>query len=212
MSYINDNYYNNYNGQNNPNLSSLFVFGHSFVRRLDKYVRNRIPGGFSDLGEVSLRGFSGANVHRIMAETVDDNSLYLTLRDSHVLLQIGGNDLNSDGVSPVQLAREILNVARRLINEKRVRSVCICQLLYRRQSSASRFVLRRDYNRLVDEVNRELKFLCSFFPRIKFWSHKRMLVNWRMYLHKDGTHLNCHGQKKYYRSMRGAMTHMLNHY
>ena len=49
-----------------------------------------------------------------------------------MILQIGGNDLNSPHLQPVPLAREIVNFARELVNEGGVISVTVCQLLYRK--------------------------------------------------------------------------------
>ena len=72
----------------------------------------------------------------------------------------------------------------------------------------SRFVLRRHYNLLVDQVNREFKFLCEFFPKLRFLTHKRMKDNWEDLLSMDGTHLNFQGNNKYFRSSRGAVLHV----
>ena len=69
---------------------------------------------------------------------------------------------------PVELANEILSLARRLMSEKGVKTVHVCQLLYRQQALSSRFILRAGYNSLVDHVNRKLEFLFLFFPKIIF--------------------------------------------
>ena len=106
---------------------------------------------------------------------------------------------------PVELANEILNLAHRLMSEKGVKTVHVFQLLYRRRAVSSRFILRAGYNSLVDRVNRELEFLCQFFPKITFWKHKKMSTNWHLMSNHDGTHLNDFGSKKYYRSIRGAV-------
>ena len=106
---------------------------------------------------------------------------------SSVILQIGGNDLNSPHVQSVALAMEIITFARELVNERSVASITICQLLHIRQSLSSRHILRLSYNLLVDEVNRELSFLCTFFPKLTFLEHKRMKDNWEDLPDADGT-------------------------
>ena len=180
----------------------IIVFGHSYVKRLKYYVKDNNLGLFKEVGNVKFWGFSGAHVPRLIEKA---DQFEHVLKDCHVILQIGGNDLNSDRVNPETLAEEILNLARRLINQKGVHSVCIGQLLYRSQSRGSRFILRRRYNIMVDILNKKLQFLCEFFPRITFWSHRRMLQNCKSYMDQDGTHLNKRGMKKYARSVRGAM-------
>ena len=70
-------------------------------------------GGLRDLGEVHLVGIPGANVPRIW-DNVRLNPILTNLQNSFVILQIGGNDLDAINVHPVELANEILNLARRL--------------------------------------------------------------------------------------------------
>ena len=182
----------------------VFVSGHSYVSRLNNYVNTNMNGGLGDLGDVHLVGIPGANVPRIW-DNVRLNPILTYLHNYFVILQIGGNDLDAINVHPVEQANEILNLARRLMSEKVVKTVHVCQLLYRRRAVSSRFILRAGYNSLVDRVNRELEFLCQFFPKIIFWKHKKMSSNWHLMLNHDGTHLNDFGSKKYYRSIRGAV-------
>ena len=137
----------------------IIVFGHSYVKRLKYYVKDNNLGLFKEVGNVKFWGFSGAHVPRLIEKA---DQFEHVLKDSHVILQIGGNDLNSDRVNPETLAEEILNLARRLINQKGVHSVCIGQLLYRSQSRGSRFILRRRYNIMVDILNKKLQFYVNF--------------------------------------------------
>ena len=72
---------------------------------------------------------------------------------------------------PIQHARDILSLARKLISEKGVLYVAICQLCYRVLPRGkilalpSRHPLRPQYNSLVNQVNAELKRLIDFFPK-----------------------------------------------
>ena len=147
--------------------------------------------------ERKFLGWSGATVNRLLT-----NISHLSLRGSSVIIQIRGSDLNSETVQPVQLACQIINLDRDLVNEQGVHSVTICKLLYWTQSISSRFVLWSNYNNLVDKVNSEIDFLCSFFPKLNVWSHVRIINNWL--LDQDGTHLNESGMKRYFISIRGA--------
>ena len=62
------------------------------------------------------------------------NISHLSLRGSSVIIQIRGNHLNTETVQPVQLACQIINLGRALVNEQGVHSVTICKLLYWTQS------------------------------------------------------------------------------
>ena len=103
------------------------------------------------------------------------------------VLTLGGNDLNNRDCQPDQLAKDILNVARSLIRVDGFQKVAICQLQYRYPPSGSRmhsaatrkYPLRPDYNRLVDQVNVELRRLTYFFPKIHLWKHRGLLLNYQ---------------------------------
>ena len=192
-----------------PQFAQVMVKGHSFVNRLQSYVHIHKPHTFSGINsKVELLGRSGAHLRHMEAKLNSDSTKF---KDSYVVLQIGGNDLNSDEVVPRQLAREIVNLARKLVNDMGIRYVTICQLLYRKQTIAARFVLRQNYNLLVKQVNLELDFLCTFFPKIRFWTHKRMNEKWQHYLSHDGVHLNEQGTVRFCRSVRGAVLHGPHH-
>ena len=57
-----------------------------------------------------------------------------------------------------------------------------------------RLPIRTNYNALVDEVNQEIRRLVDFFPRIRFWKHRGMRLNWCTLLHDDGVHLGAAGE------------------
>ena len=196
------------NNANGNKRRLVYVLGHSFIRRLHRYVLSESGHRSFRLNDfdIIMKGFSGANISRLRQYTATGRQIGLT--GSSVILQIGVSDLNSPYVQPVALAREIITFARELVNERGVASITICQLLHRRQSLLSRHILRLNYNILVDEVNRELSFLCTFFPKMTFLEHKRMKDNWEDLLDADGTHLNRDGIKKYFRSIRGAIMHV----
>ena len=103
----------------------------------------------------------------------DDDSSSCIRTTDRLILQIGENDINCVSCEPIQLARHILRVARDCLDRGNVECVCICQLMYRAaplssgSRSAARHPLRVGYNGLIDDVNRELRRLIFFFPRIQ---------------------------------------------
>ena len=99
------------------------------------------------------------------------------------ILTLGRNDLNRPSCEPLQLAKDLLNIARHFVRVDGFTKFAICQHCYRYPPSGSRthtvaalkHPLRPGYNVLVDEVNAELRRLTSFFPAIHFWKHRGML-------------------------------------
>ena len=136
------------------------------------------------------------------------------------VLTIGGNHLNNADCKPYQLAKELMNVARSLINVDGFQKVAICQLQYRYPPSGSRsrsrsrshshsaaarnYPLRPNYNSLVDQVNIELRRLTDFFPKIHVWKHRGLLLNYQDLISDDGVHVSPEGERKFFRSIRGA--------
>ena len=103
------------------------------------------------------------------------------------------------------MARDIVKFARKLISQNGAMAVTIGQLMYKSQSKSSRFILREGYNSIVNEVNKELTFLCSFFPVLRFWSHVDLTDTKCLdFISDNGTRLNSKGMIKYFRSMRGG--------
>ena len=103
------------------------------------------------------------------------------------------------------MARDIVKFARKLFSQNGAMSVTVGQLMYRSQSKSS-FILREGYSSIVNEVNKELTYLCSFFPVLRFWSHVNLTDTKCLdFILDDGTRLNSKGMIKYFRSMRGAL-------
>ena len=80
-----------------------------------------------------------------------------------------------------------------------VRMVIIEQVLARRVLGSPE---------VTKTLNDELERLATSgeYGYVKFWRHKAGLQdNVHRYLCRDGTHLNEHGMRKYWRSVRGAL-------
>ena len=118
------------------------------------------------------------------------------------MIHLGSNDFNTCVCEPIQLAEDILNIARRFISvdgSTKVQVAILSTTCYRYSCSSSRaptaaavkYPLRSRYNMLVDEVNAELRRLISFFPAIHFleasWYASRLQVP--SYNSDDGVHL-----------------------
>ena len=113
----------------------------------------------------------------------DDSSSCINTTDC-LILQIGENDINCVSCEPIQLARDILRVARDCLDRGNVEFIGICQLMYRAaplspgSRSAARHPLRIGYNGLIDDVNRELRRLIFFFSSHPFLKAPWNAVGW----------------------------------
>ena len=99
--------------------------GYNFITRFERYChRHNIKT--SDLNHQlacsAPRGHSSACLSFVRRNVVPE------LRAEKLILQIGGNDLNSTTCEPVQLARNILQIARDVVNQNSVLQVVTCQL------------------------------------------------------------------------------------
>ena len=166
-----------------PPRRVLFL-GHSFVSRFQRHCdTRRIYNVGLDPQLISFVAMGRPGAYLSFARDVihdDDSSSCISTTDC-LILQIGENDINSLSCEPIQLARNILRVALDCLDRGNVDFICICQLMYRAAPSSSsswsaaRHPLRFGYNDLMD-VNRELRRLIFFFPRIHLGKHHGMLL------------------------------------
>ena len=191
-------------------VTRVVLIGHSFATRFLHYCRaHGLPNAGLDGRQMSLSVVAKGGAHLGFID--DANQQISCLHASKAILQLGGDDLTWLNCRPVQLAKDIINSARQLVQVEGFSHVAICQLCYRYPSSTSacrpmpvRRPLRPMYNVLVDEVNAELRRLISFFPELYFWKHRGMLRDYRSLVCHDGCHLGSAGERLYYRSIRGA--------
>jgi len=122
------------------------------------------------------------------------------IKPSLVLLQIGGNDLDSNQfhIRQYKLASHIFSLSQWIVNGHSVPRVGVMQLLYRNKT---RVVNVADYNKAVDSVNTKLQSLCEVSDTSFFWRHNGLKAG----LCPDGVHLNQIGMRKYLFSVRGAI-------
>ena len=190
----------------------VVLIGDSFASRFHRYCR---APGFVNGGLDPLR-FSLSVVSRgggALLGLVNDAAPRISeAHATKAILTLGGNDLDRPSCEPLQLAKDLLNIARHFVRVDGFSKVAICQLCYCYPPSGSRahtvaalkHPLRPGYNVLVDAVNAELRRLISFFPAIHFWKHRGMLLDYQSLVCDDGVHVNATGERLYFRSIRGA--------
>ena len=186
---------------------TVVVLGHSFVRRLRTHVfaeqrkapRSADPASNFGIDKSSVSVF----LHGVGGLTLPNAYLELPvvaeLGPDVVIFQIGENDLDRRGVSPSDLDKKIILLARIVLRETPAKLVVVSQLLSRPSPRNSA------YTSQLHQVNSCLKLLLKdisapifYLPHFGLWRQHDSLYA------RDGVHLNSEGNRKLARSLRGA--------
>ena len=190
----------------------VFLFGHSFIRRLNEYMKRQEQGGRqpprrnSNLSPSQFRvgclGVGGGTISAKHGYPLRKRLFHISVAwPDIVYLDIGSNDLCSQAVSPAKLAGDLMKIARYLTIGCEVKMVVIGALL-------PRICIPHDvpdYNKRVADTNELIKSLASSEDRVSFCYHARFDNPGPGIYHPDGVHLSYQeGYKRYARSVRGA--------
>ena len=183
----------------------ICYYGHSFVSHMVTYI-NTLPdymqhfGIFPQQGSVVFEGKGGATVKRLRED--ENVRKILKMGPEIIVLEAGTNDLARADLSPKDVSDNMLELVRDML-DCHAREVVVDQVLLRGQEGMLRAV--PEFEEKVHEYNRRIKDALQYQPRATFWHH-RNLWNVDLEAHlEDGTHLNALGNKKLYRSVKGAM-------
>lgn len=181
-------------------MGTLLV-GDSHVRRFENYVKGLLRNetfNISNLGIFDFCGISGGSIAN-HAHTRAIISAVRNTRPQHVIVNLGGNDLGSSEDIECIISR-LVSFASLLKRHFNIRTVAILSLMHRYRT---RNISITSYNSRVDEANQLLK---SYVPQggMLFWKLKgfKNSVN---NIFSDGVHLNCLGQYKLLRQIRGIL-------
>lgn len=181
----------------------VYIIGHSYIRRLRDYLEKvDIRNLKLDAGNFTVR-FRARGGLRIRELALDPTFLNFSEVPDICFLQIGGNDIK-ESTNSYQLAEDIISVAEFLQQGKGVCLVLIGQL-FRRMPH----VTCRGYNRIVFQINGQLKRRAASTPGVRYWQHRGFWADMK-HLGPDGVHLLCspqndHPMRKYLRSVRNAV-------
>lgn len=185
---------------NPPPKKLAVVFGHSFVRRLKEYTREKHIvhlGMDPSVYFVILHGVGGLKVG---GQAVQESQLVVDLEPSTIILDMGANDLDCvSAPSPVQVASDVFQFACDLKDASSAERIVLMQA-YPRTSPR-----RYDYNTVLTQYNDHLSYLCSVSDHSMIY-HKLTNI-WQGWpdLLVDGVHFNSTGIQKYFRNVRGAV-------
>lgn len=119
---------------------------------------------------------------------------------SIIVLNIGGNDLDSSASSPQLVGLRLYECAKFLVGLG-VKQVAVCQIVPR---SSWRYLPTLVGNDKVDSINEFLEAVCND-QSIFFWKHDRIPNSMTTIHRDDGVHFNDSGNKLLFRSVRGAL-------
>lgn len=181
-------------------MRTLLV-GDSHVRRFENYMKGSLRNetfNISDLGIFDFCGISGGSIAN-HAHTRAILSAVRNTRPQHVIVNLGGNDLDSSEDIECIISR-LVSFASLLKGQFHICTIVILSFMYRSQT---RNINISSYNSRVDAANQLLK---SYVPQggMLFWKLKGF-TNSVNNIFSDGVHLNSLGQYKLYRQIRGIL-------
>lgn len=135
---------------------SVLILSSSHIRRLERYIWDRPELRHFSLFNPPVINFLGISGGRITNSDHIDTfiSSVRIHQPGHVLIHIGGNDLDSNGGDVQEIVFKLITFASTIIDRFDVSSVTICQLLIRDKTLK---VPPEKYNKLVKEAKTLLK-------------------------------------------------------
>ena len=184
---------------------NITIAGHSFVRRLNEYATYQF-GSYHNMkiensvANVTTIGISGLTIDKLLHQHMHRIT---TTNPQIVYIEIGSNDLCDPNGDIRQIGLKIKEACKMLLRLG-IKKVIIGEIVFRFGRGIPRNV--PDYNYKVLNLNRFLQVHLDSEaePRLLFWRHKYV---WRsaLRLYIDGVHYNNDGNKRYFRSVRGAL-------
>lgn len=178
---------------------SVLIIGHSYVSMLEKELSQWCSNMFKlnlfsedcDTSFCSARGGQIRQMESAIFNAVDRVSPKV------VFLQLGGNDLDSEGTYPSTVINNLKQVALAL-TQRGVQRVIIAALFKRSQTRHMDPVI---YNQLVTGINDHLAHYVqtsNLDGKVMFWEHRKLNgVLFSGTRCRDRVHLNHIGRKRY---------------
>lgn len=160
------------------------------------------PGFGITEAEIKVFGISGRTVQKTRNYDLWTCELF---RPQVIILHLGGNDLSTLGEAgaPHIVGHDLLKLCDLLVAEYHAAKVLISALTPRYPPFCGR-IYPADYNDRVMAINAFLRTHVQSRPAVFLWDHK---VSWCHHLidPADGVHFNEAGNKRWYKSLKGAL-------
>ncbi|OWF43151.1 hypothetical protein KP79_PYT14829 [Mizuhopecten yessoensis] len=186
----------------NP-TGTVLVLGHSFISRLEQYVRKDERcwnvGLRSDM--INMTGFPGGTTSNLI-NRLQRGDIMAGKRT--VCLQIGGNCLSRPENTPDVVVRNIANLVGILETEYGVQCVVVSELFRRLKTRQHKKDVCVDiYNTRITQTNSLLRDVISQLPGCGFWTHGAHIWNEFELYGADGVHFK--DMKPYFKYMKGCV-------
>ena len=183
-------------------LQRALVLVDSFIRRLHEFVLGdpqhfSVNFHFMHRAVIKLHGIGGRTITKAIQH---DLHVIESFNPDIVIIQLGSNDLTSETALPVGSA--IDDFVRLLHDVYHVQVIYVCQTIMLLHQSA--------FNRKAKLLTKYLRVVLEPIPYAHFWGHRGFWRPSNNISVRDGVYLNLKGQKKFYRSLRGAILGALN--
>ena len=190
---------------------SCYHFGHSFPRRLYKYIQStghppstvlELPSGSS----IFIDGYSGLSLQKVLSNPdcylarLND---YLSRSTIDILsVDIGTNDLCAPEVTVSVLIGYVIEFIELLVSRKiRPKLLVFFSIIQRTRMTRSGQVNLQCFNHRAKQFNRFLGQALEQFPWVRMFSQNK--INFPKYLNaEDGCHLTTTGMMKYIKGIR----------
>ena len=165
---------------------TLMIIGHSFVKKLMKFLALSEHSGLSfganvglreDFGNVIFHGTGGLTLRGLRAD-IDTVRIVMP---TAVIIQIGTNELPMIGCDPVTLGTEIVQFAQWLQRIRSVQEVLICQIFPPELDKSMRHGRRQrtpgegtrdDFNEVRQLANDTIRNRTRDVEHVHYWPHR----------------------------------------
>ena len=168
-------------------VPSFLIWGHSFVKRLKRDLRSH----FDPRADINfkLKGTASVHLHGVGGRTVVklksfDLHVAEQIAPDVVILEIGTNDLV--GTSPEVVGSAIESLVCLLLEDYKVRVVCVCHVIPRGQS----YVEAASFAGRVEIPQQYLQVVLFPISSVFCWLHKAFSHPGKDFYLQDGVHVN----------------------
>ena len=155
----------------------------------------------SEAGDISFYAVRGGTVRRFQSEA--SMNAMKRIAPQIIIFCLGGNDIDSSDAHPLRVGMDLFQLASKLKHSIHgLRRVGFCQVVERKRWRQ----LSVEGGRVaVQDINEFLQAACVEHECFFYWEHKGLAFSRFNIFRTDGVHFSNYGNKKFFRSVRGAI-------
>jgi hypothetical protein len=176
----------------------ILVAGHSFIRRLDCMMKREKLTYNTDIAKVTVKGIGGARIAGPKSLQPTILTLCNQTKFDLIFLELGSNDITKDRNLQLTVDVYVRQVAH-LCESFNMHAVICLPIPRLERLFPGSVEMTADFNKLLTaKVQTETKMV--------IWEHKRLHRISGHFLDAHGVHYNRKGERKYFHSLRSAIT------